>query len=100
MFGTTAQRTIRRLATVTIATTTVLGSLAAAAAPAGAVSPIAQKQAQAAAIRARIDAESMHVAQLAEQYNGARVAVQAAQAKVPTSPGVRQRHGPAPRQPD
>lgn len=82
MFGTTAQRTIRRLATVTIATTTVLGSLAAAAAPAGAVSPIAQKQAQAAAIRARIDAESMHVAQLAEQYNGARVAVQAAQAKV------------------
>lgn len=82
MFGTTAQRTIQRLATVTIAATTALSGLAAAAAPAGAISPIAQKQAQAAAIRAQIDAESMHVAQLAEQYNGARVAVQEAQAQV------------------
>jgi len=82
MFGTTAQRTIQRLATVTIATTVALGGLAAAAGPAGAISPIAQKQAQAAAIRAQIDAESMRVAQLAEQYNGARVAVEAAKAKV------------------
>ena len=82
MFGTTAQRTIGRLAAVAFATTTVVAGLTATAAPAGAVSTIAQKQAQAAAIRAQIDAESMHVAQLAEQYNGAKVAVEAAQAKV------------------
>jgi cell wall-associated NlpC family hydrolase len=82
MFGTTAQRTIGRLAAVAFATTTVVAGLTATAAPAGAVSTIAQQQAKAAAIRAQIDAESMHVAQLAEQYNGAKVAVEAAQAKV------------------
>lgn len=75
---------MRRLGIATCCATTLFGSLATIA-PAGAAPSIAGKQAEAAALRAQIERESMRVGVLAEQYNGARVALEDAQAQVATA---------------
>lgn len=75
---------MRRLGIAACCATTLFGSLAVST-PAGAAPTIAGKQAEAAALRAQIDRESMHVGALAEQYNGARVALEDAQAQVATA---------------
>jgi len=84
MKRTTDMRVMRRLGIATCCATTLFGSLATIA-PAGAATTIAGKQAEAAALRAQIDRESMRVGVLAEQYNGARVALEDAQAQVATA---------------
>ena len=75
---------MRRLGIATCCATTLFSSLATIA-PAGAAPSIAGKQAEAAALRAQIERESMRVGVLAEQYNGARVALEDAQAQVATA---------------
>ena len=84
MKRTTELRVMRRLGIATCCATTLFGSLATIA-PAGAAPSIAGKQAEAAALRAQIERESMRVGVLAEQYNGARVALEDAQAQVATA---------------
>jgi cell wall-associated NlpC family hydrolase len=75
---------MRRLGIATCCATTLFSSLATIA-PVGAAPSIAGKQAEAAALRAQIERESMRVGVLAEQYNGARVALEDAQAQVATA---------------
>ena len=84
MKSTTELRVMRRLGIAACCATTLFGSLAVTT-PAGAATTIAGKQAEAAALRAQIDRESMHVGALADQYNGARVALEDAQAEVATA---------------
>ncbi|MBJ7281605.1 MAG: C40 family peptidase [Acidimicrobiia bacterium] len=84
MKRTTDLRVMRRLGIATCCATTLFSSLATIA-PAGAAPSIAGKQAEAAALRAQIERESMRVGVLAEQYNGARVALEDAQAQVATA---------------
>lgn len=78
---TTDMGVMRRLGIATCCATTLLATLVSIA-PAGAATTIAGKQAEAAALRAEIDQKSMQVGALADQYNGARVALETAQAQV------------------
>ena len=81
MERTNGQQRSRRLG-LTVGATVALLATVATAAPAGAVNAIAAKQAQAAALRAQIDQQSMQIGILAERYNGARVALDTAQGQV------------------
>ena len=81
MEHTTEMRVMRRLGIATCCAATLLASLVTIT-PAGAAPTIAGKQAEAAALRAEIDHKSMQVGALADKYNGARVALETAQAEV------------------
>ncbi|MFM7272063.1 MAG: NlpC/P60 family protein [Actinomycetes bacterium] len=81
MERTNGQQGTRRLGLAASAAVAFLATVAAAT-PAGALNPIAAKQAQAAALRTQIDQQSMQIGVLAERYNGARVALETAQAQV------------------